>query len=90
MSVIIDDLYFKISWHISSSLKTRQFSRLQWDSESECPRTIYANYIQQFISQMPISDDKHDDTKTMNLNGTAERFNYVQQEVHHLRGHKPE
>jgi len=46
--------------------------------------------IQQFLSRMPLLDDKHDDTKTMKSNGTAERFNYVQQEVHHLRAHKPE
>ena len=29
--VIIDDLYFKISWRVSSSLKVRQFGRIQWD-----------------------------------------------------------
>ena len=40
VSVITDDLYFKVSWRISTSLKAWQFSRLQWDSESECPRTI--------------------------------------------------
>ena len=39
---------------------------------------------------MPLSDDKRDDTKKMKSNGTAERFNYVQQEVHHLRVHTPE
>ena len=32
MSVIIDDLYFKISWRVSTSLKARQFGRIQWDS----------------------------------------------------------
>ena len=32
MSVIIDDLYFKISWRVSTSLKARQFDHIQWDS----------------------------------------------------------
>ena len=32
VSVIIDDLYFKISWRVSTSLKARQFGRVQWDS----------------------------------------------------------
>ena len=32
VSVIIDDLYFKISWRVSTSLKARQFGRIQWDS----------------------------------------------------------
>ena len=31
VSVIIDDLYFKISWRVSTSLKARQFGRIQWD-----------------------------------------------------------
>ena len=30
--VIIDDLYFRISWRVSTSLKGGQFGRLQWDS----------------------------------------------------------
>ena len=32
VSVIIDDLYFKTSWRVSTSLKARQFGRIQWDS----------------------------------------------------------
>ena len=32
VSVIVDDLYFKISWRVSTSLKARQFGRIQWDS----------------------------------------------------------
>ena len=35
VSVIIDDLYFKISWRVSTSLKARQFGRIQWDSFGE-------------------------------------------------------
>ena len=35
VSVIIDDLYFKISWQVSTSLKARQFGRIQWDSFGE-------------------------------------------------------
>ena len=34
---------------------------------------------------MPLSHDKHDDTKTIKLSGTAERFNYVEREVDDLR-----
>ena len=30
--IIINDLYFKISWRVSTSLKARQFGRVQWDS----------------------------------------------------------
>ena len=33
--MIIDDLYFKISWRVSTSLKVRQFGRIQWDSFGE-------------------------------------------------------
>ena len=32
LSLIIDDLYFKISWRVSTSLKARPFGRVQWDS----------------------------------------------------------
>ena len=32
VSVIVDDLYFKISWPVSSSMKARQVGRIQWDS----------------------------------------------------------
>ena len=32
VSVIIDDLYFRISWRVSTSLKAGQFGRIQWDS----------------------------------------------------------
>ena len=46
MSVIIDDLYFKISWWVSASLKARQFGRIQWDSlkKQESVKYPYSNY----------------------------------------------
>ena len=31
VSVIIDDLYFRISWRVSTSLKAGQFGRIRWD-----------------------------------------------------------
>ena len=57
-----------------------------------CPESLiqstickHAHHIQQFLSSMPLSHDKHDDNKTMKLSGTAERFNYVEREVDDLR-----
>ena len=32
LSLIINDLYFKISWRVSTSLKARPFGRVQWGS----------------------------------------------------------